>query len=162
MNMYAEQVLIRHLLRHREFDRSRPYSREHPGGHVKSEKALAELRASIAAEGILEPLIIHYDPRTRQALIGEGNHRIWLAAEAGLLAVPAVGTYSSPGYLFGRASSRHDVQGEPRLRPKVPDGYFPSMFRLSLVLPEFYFPEPPVPFIPGIDFEPCLVSQVAS
>ena len=153
---YAERVLISQLWRHREFDRSVRCSPARPWGTVKTPEQIAELAASIAADGILEPLLLHYDPLTRLALLGEGNHRIWLAREAGHSDVPVIAGHAPPGYLRRRAKPHHVVHGEPRLRPKQPDGYFPEVFRPSLVLPSCYFPGPTVPFIPFIDFEPGL------
>jgi ParB/Sulfiredoxin domain len=152
---YAEHVLIAELKQHREFDRSAPCSSANHGGHTKTPEALAELAASIAAEGVLEPLIVHYDPWTRRALIGEGNHRIWLAEDAGQLTVPVIATYTH-GYLHGRAGPQHIVPGEPRLRPEMPHGYFPSAFRPSLVFPPWYFATPPARPVQFVDYEPCL------
>ena len=156
---YTELMLITALKRHREFDRSTPCSPANPGGHVKSAADLASLRTSITASGVGEPLLIHYDPLTGWALIGEGNHRIWLAEQAGQLTVPALCVYARPGYLRGRAGPQHAVPGEPRLRPQEPHGYFPAAFRPSLVFPASYFPAPPEPFVPLVDYEPCLAGR---
>ncbi len=151
---YAEQMLIGELKRHREFDRSAPCSPANPAGHVKTAAQLAELAASIAANGVQEPLILHYDPQTRCALIGEGNHRIWLAEQAGHLTVPAIATHALPGYLRCRAGPQHAVPGEPRLRPQMPHGYFPSTFRPSLVFPPWYFAAAPARSVQFVDYEP--------
>jgi len=159
---YAERVLISELWRHREFDRSVPSSPAHPGGHTKTARQLAELAASIARDGILEPLILHYDPLTRYALLGEGNHRIWLAREAGHPDVPLIGVHAQPGYLRRRAGPEHAVDGEPRLRPVEPHGYFPAAFRPSLVLPLRYFARTPVPHVPFVDYEPGLADRQAA
>ena len=156
---YTELILITALTRHREFDRSRPYSPKHREGHVKTEAQVAALAESIAVNGVLEPLIVHYDPVTRRALIGEGNHRIWLAEEAGQLTIPAIGTHAPPGYLRSRAGPQHTVPGDPRLRPMEPHGYFPAAFRLSLVFPPAYFADPPVRFVDFIDYEPGLADR---
>lgn len=149
MTPYAEPVLIGHLWEHREHDRS------DPALVMRTPAQMAALAASIAADGITEPLLLHYDPLRRLAMLGEGNHRIVLARQAGLLAVPVVGTYIA-GMLDRRARPGHAVAGAPRLRPKVPDGYFPSVFRPSLVLPSWYFAEPPARLVPFLDVEACL------
>jgi hypothetical protein len=66
MSPYAEAMLIAELWKHREWDRSVPYSPAAPGGSSKTAAQIAELAAQIAADGVTEPLILHYDPWTRR------------------------------------------------------------------------------------------------
>ena len=159
MSPYAEAMLISELWRHREWDRSVPYSPAAPGGTSKTAAQIAELAAQIAAGGITEPLLIHYDPWIRRALLGEGNHRIWLAREAGQETAPVIATYIA-GYLDNRRGG-YVVPGEPRLQPQMPHGYLPSVFRPSLVFPPEYFPGPTRWLVPLLDYEPGLVSSLA-
>lgn len=144
MNIYAERMLIAKLKPYREFDRAaQPL---HGPDYVE------RLRQSIRKHGVQEELILHYDPVNRVALLGEGNHRLWLAEEAGYADIPVVATAVEPRYLSRRPAV--PVPGVPYLTPEPGHGYFPVMFRSSQVFPAAFFAEMPVRLIPGIDYIP--------
>ncbi len=49
---------------------------------------LSKLRNDILDNGITDPLVIEFDPKTNQALLTDGNHRLYLAARLGLRELP--------------------------------------------------------------------------
>ena len=53
--------------------------------------AWAELIGSLTEEGFREPLKLEYEPDSRRAYLGEGNHRLVAAGLAGYTAVPVWG-----------------------------------------------------------------------
>ena len=94
-----------------------------------------ELARSLREEGFREPLKLEYEPDTRRAFFGEGNHRLVAAGLAGYSAVPVWGLLGYPGE---RMSGARWVPGEPKLSRDEAHGYFPGSFRPSDVLPPHY------------------------
>ena len=97
--------------------------------------AWAELIRSLTEEGFREPLKLEYEPDSRRAYLGEGNHRLVAAGLAGYTAVPVWGLR---GYSSDRMRQARRVPGEPELKREQGTGYFPSSFRPSGVLPRSY------------------------
>jgi len=97
--------------------------------------AWAELIRSMTEEGFREPLKLEYEPDSRRAYLGEGNHRLVAAGLAGYTAVPVWGL---GGYSSDRMRQARRVPGEPELKREQGTGYFPSSFRPSGVLPRSY------------------------
>ena len=95
----------------------------------------AELTRSLKVEGFREPLKLEYDPDSRHAYLGEGNHRLVAAGLAGYVAVPVWGLR---GYGSERMRRARRVPGEPELTREQGHGYFPAGFRPSDVLPRSY------------------------
>jgi hypothetical protein len=74
-----ELVPIEVLKKYREYDRSQsPLNKE----------SYEELKADIMENGIKDILIITYGTETDTAILGEGNHRLAIAEELGIQAVP--------------------------------------------------------------------------
>jgi len=94
-----------------------------------------ELIRSLREEGFREPLKLEYEPDSRHAFFGEGNHRLVAAGLAGHSAVPVWGLMGYPGE---RMRGARWVPGEPKLQPDEEHGYFPGSFRPSDVLPPHY------------------------
>jgi len=97
--------------------------------------AWAELIRSRKEEGFREPLKLEYEPDSRRAYLGEGNHRLVAAGLAGYTAVPVWGLRGSGSERMRKA---RPVPGEPELKREAGTGYFPSSFRPSDVLPRSY------------------------
>jgi len=97
--------------------------------------AWAELIRSLTEEGFREPLKLEYEPDSRRAYLGEGNHRLVAAGLAGHTAVPV---WALRGYGSERIRQARRVPGEPELKREQGTGYFPSSFRPSDVLPRSY------------------------
>ena len=97
--------------------------------------AWADLTRSLTEEGFREPLKLEYEPDSRHAYLGEGNHRLVAAGLAGYTAVPVWGLR---GYGSERMRQARRVPGEPELKRENGRGYFPSSFRPSDVLPRSY------------------------
>jgi len=95
----------------------------------------AGLTRSLREEGFREPLKLEYEPDSRRAYLGEGNHRLVAAGLAGYAAVPVWGLR---GYGSERMRQARRVPGEPELMRENGRGYFPSSFRPSDVLPRSY------------------------
>jgi hypothetical protein len=95
----------------------------------------AELIRSLQQDGFREPLKLEYDPASRRAYLGEGNHRVAAARQAGYTAVPLWGLMGHDGERMRRAWR---VPGEPALKPEPGHGYFPASFRPADVLPCSY------------------------
>jgi hypothetical protein len=95
----------------------------------------AELTRSLTEEGFREPLKLEYEPDSRHAYLGEGNHRLVAAGLVGYTAVPVWGL---KGYSSERMRRARRVPGEPVLTREIGCGYFPSSFRPSDVLPRSY------------------------
>jgi len=91
----------------------------------------AELIQLLRQDGFREPLILEYDPRSRRAYLGEGNHRLVAADACGYAAVPVRGFRRGDSE---RIRGARRVPGVPVLTPDG-HGYFPSGFRPSDVLP---------------------------
>ena len=94
-----------------------------------------ELIRTLTEDGFREPLKLEYEPDSRQAFFGEGNHRLVAAELAGYSAVPVWGLKGYPG---ARMRSARRVSGEPKLKRDQEHGYFPGSFRPSDVLPRRY------------------------
>jgi hypothetical protein len=74
-----ELVPIEVLKKYREYDRlKKPMSRE----------IYEKLKADIMANGIKDIAIIMYGTETDTAILGEGNHRLAIAEELGIKAIP--------------------------------------------------------------------------
>jgi hypothetical protein len=95
----------------------------------------AELTRSLTEEGFREPLKLEYEPDSRRAYLGEGNHRLVAARLAGYSAVPV---WALRGYDSERMRQARRVPGVPELTRDNGRGYFPSSFRPSGVLPRSY------------------------
>ena len=95
----------------------------------------AELTRSLTEEGFREPLKLEYEPDSRRAYLGEGNHRLVAAGLAGYSAVPV---WALRGYDSERMRQARRVPGVPELTRDNGRGYFPSSFRPSDVLPRSY------------------------
>lgn len=94
-----------------------------------------ELVRTLTEDGFREPLKLEYEPDSRRAFFGEGNHRLVAAELAGHSAVPVWGL---KGYAGPRMRGARRVPGEPKLKRDVEHGYFPGSFRPSDVLPRRY------------------------
>jgi len=60
-------------------------------GEIKDQARVDKLAASIAEDGITEPLILEFHPETGLVWLGEGNHRLAAARQLGLDSVPVRG-----------------------------------------------------------------------
>ena len=90
--------------------------------------AWAELTRSLKEEGFREPLKLEYEPDSRHAYLGEGNHRL---VAAGLAGYTAVLVWGLRGHASERMRQARRVPGEPELKRENGRGYFPSSFRPS-------------------------------
>lgn len=114
-----------------------------------------QLLAEIAAQGILDPLILLYNPRNGAALLGEGNRRLAVAEALQWRWVPVRvhrATTLVPGHPLTSLS-----EFAPRVVPDarlLTDGYVPSDLRPSAVLPDYLLQEPDAGAEPDICEEP--------
>ena len=76
----VEMVAVDILWSFREFDR-----KEQP---VWSSQYVSELQNDIQENGIKNPLILRYNQHHRKAILIEGNHRLMIARELGIKALP--------------------------------------------------------------------------
>ena len=88
-----------------------------------------------SGHGIEEPLVLEYDPQTQWAYLGEGNHRLRAAEEAGVPEVPVRIERSRNAThvrdLEGRgAQAIHNTQAELGMG-HVPASLHPSMLQLT-------------------------------
>ncbi len=65
-------------------------------GEVTNQAKVDKLAASIAEDGITEPLILEFHPGTGLVWLGEGNHRLAAARQLGLDSVPVRGVRYEP------------------------------------------------------------------
>jgi len=129
----AELVPVSYLWGLREHTRQRAGTPGHGRAWSEEPENWDELKESIRAEGIREPLILDYNPYTGYALLSEGNHRLAIAKELGISCVPVrayrVVSRGVPG------------DGDSRYRPVAggatwPKGeYVPADLKPSQVLP---------------------------
>ena len=76
----VENVPVDKLLDFREFEREL---------NPNPETYHSDLVESIREHGVADPIIITYNPETRVAYIGEGNHRVKIAHMLGIENIPA-------------------------------------------------------------------------
>lgn len=70
-------------------DRYKEWDRTDEANHPGSAEKIAALREDLrSGTGIREPLDLHYNPRERWAVLGEGNHRLAAAKAEGVPEVP--------------------------------------------------------------------------
>ena len=86
------------------------------------------LAASIADEGWRDPLIVHYNPKTGKAWLGDGNHRLEAAKRLGYNRVPVKVLRSSGSGEYGEAAVK-----EADNFTRKPDGYVPGEFNPSMI-----------------------------
>ena len=87
-------VPVHVLRRFMEFDRTAP--EESQGEHSTS--AISGMVSDIqSGKGITEPLMVEYDDKAKWGWLGEGNHRLAAAIQAGLTHVPV--------RVYGRSSA---------------------------------------------------------
>jgi len=134
----VEHVRVDKLWSHREWNHGRgEYSYDREGGGPYAPKHDAESwdtnAASVAEGGIQEPITLHYNPKQRSAYIGEGNHRLHWAREAGHETVP-VRMWKTTEEMH----PRYKLPGQAKIQPNE-HGYFSGEFRPSDVLPEDWF-----------------------
>ena len=60
----------------------------HGNRQRRTKEELQELTDSIAKEGVNSPIILRYDPETKRANVGEGNHRLAVAEFLGKKTIP--------------------------------------------------------------------------
>ena len=65
-------------------------------GEITDQAKVDKLAASIAEDGITEPLILEFHPGTGLVWLGEGNHRLAAARQLGLDSVPVRGMRYEP------------------------------------------------------------------
>jgi len=65
-------------------------------GEITDQARVDKLAASIAEDGITEPLILEFHPGTGLVWLGEGNHRLAAARQLGLDSVPVRGVRYEP------------------------------------------------------------------
>ncbi len=152
----AAWVKIRNLLPYREYDhtpqgtRSLLDGRRYHGRYTPQEWD-AQV-ASVRSDGMREPVKIEYNPYQCKMYVGEGNHRIVWAAEAGWDAVPVWGLKGSK---YSDWEHAQQVPGEPDLTPELDhEGYFPASFHPGRVLPATWLHNPDEhPDYPGVPQE---------
>lgn len=130
-------VNLDQLKAHREWDRSSPHSWDNQQGHGYSPQEWDEQQESVRNEGIKNPLILHYNKRDHRAVIGEGNHRLVWAENAGHKSVPVRVVRDTSG---SRMGPQHSVQGPRQPWPK--DEWFPADLHPRQVLPSSYSTAP--------------------
>jgi len=123
----VDWVRLDELERFREYDRSQRLSTAAPGGHSYTPEDFAAQAADVARNGIRNPLILQYNPRNHRALLGEGNHRLVWAQQAGHHVVPVRGTRQ-------RGIDENEGARLPEVRYD-PSKHFPGDFAPSYVLP---------------------------
>lgn len=89
-----------------------------------------DMRASIAEEGIREPLLIELNPKEGYALLTEGNHRLAMADELGFKTVPVRVMRSK--YLNPQSHPRAKKVGNVKIKPDR-YGYIPGHMKPSEV-----------------------------
>lgn len=83
----------------------------------------SQLVDSLREEGVREVLHVKYDPKTHRAALGEGNHRVAAALQAGISHLPVVvHRWSIDDDLPGRTMT------ESKDFPREPDGYVKGQF----------------------------------
>jgi hypothetical protein len=94
---------------------AREYDRQ-PGGEDASrdEQSYAQLREDVRVNGIKDPVILDWDPETGKAYLSEGNHRVGIARELGLLDVPCRAV----------VGSRRSIERRPRTIQLTAAGMF--------------------------------------
>lgn len=114
----SELVPISELKKFQEFDR-RPGSE-----HGDNPERWQTLGDHIEQNGILSPTWLNFNPRSGRAYLGEGNHRLDLAAERGYTHVPVV-----------MYQHHHDSQYVPGVPVNIPaadkHGYLPQYMKPS-------------------------------
>ena len=91
-----------------------------------------KLKADIAKNGIKEPLILSYGVDTKNAIIGEGNHRLIIAKELGIKDVPVYAYRVSElkgykaGDMFGELSNK-----PVPVRGYIKEGHIPTPLKPS-------------------------------
>lgn len=134
----VEHVLIDKLWPHREWDHQPggySYDREGGGpyGWKHDQRSWEANRQSVADEGIREPLTLEYNPKQHAAYIGEGNHRLHWAREAGHTTVPL--------RVWRTSKEMHPRYNLPGSSP-LPEGeHVPQDLRPSQVLPADWIAE---------------------
>lgn len=135
MNQVTELVDVDVLWSYREFDR-----------HINNTttvQLLAKLTQSIIENGVMEPIMLEYNPHSGLCKIGEGNHRLVVLKALGIQRVPAYAVRSQ--YM---ERSKDTLRMAKMIFPKVllpriqrcndkPFDYiYPSYFKPSTILPE--------------------------
>jgi len=86
------------------------------------------LAADIAENGFNEPLIVHYNPKTGKAWLGDGNHRLEAAKRIGYNRLPVKVVRSSGSGEYGEAAVK-----EAENFTRKADGYVPGEFNPSMI-----------------------------
>jgi hypothetical protein len=60
-----------------------------PGNSTQQERVEHYRQALRSGEGFTDPIMVEFDPKTRLAMVGEGNHRLRAAVQEGASHVPA-------------------------------------------------------------------------
>jgi hypothetical protein len=62
-----------------------------PGNNIRSQEVVDRIAEDLrSGEGLHDPVMISQNPETRQAILGEGNHRLQAAIQAQVGYLPAV------------------------------------------------------------------------
>lgn len=86
------------------------------------------LAADIAENGFNDPLIVHYNPKTGRAWLGDGNHRLEAAKRIGYNRMPVKVVRSSGKGEYGDAAVK-----EAENFTRKADGYVPGEFNPSMI-----------------------------
>lgn len=135
MNQVTELVDVEVLWAYREFDRHI--------NNTTTAQLLAKLTQNIIENGVMEPIMLEYNPHSGLCKIGEGNHRLVVLKALGIQRVPA---YAVRSQYMERSKdlSRMAKTIFPKvLLPRVQrcndkpfDYIYPSYFKPSTILPE--------------------------
>lgn len=99
----------------------------------RNPEEMQELSDSMRIEGIREPLYVMYDPKSRRARLGEGNHRLRAAQMAGITHVPVVvHRWSVPDDSSAPVTESSDF---PRQDDYVPGQFHPRYIGLDQEAP---------------------------
>lgn len=115
---HVEMVPIEELDKYKEYDR-RKQPRDGP-------EEYEELKGKIAKNGVTQPLILKYNPKTGKSWVAEGNHRLAISQDLGISKVPV--RVKRSGLDDG------DFQAAPREHPTgghIPEDIAPSAIGFS-------------------------------
>lgn len=95
---YIEWVPVEYLDKIKEFDRGRQ--------PLLSKVDYEKLKADIKENGIKEPLMIYYYQQEKTVILAEGNHRLAIAKELGIKALPCRIIRNERSYDFAKGYTR--------------------------------------------------------
>lgn len=118
------------------------------------ESSVQDIKSDLEnGDGIMEPIVVAYDPDNGYAVVAEGNHRVEAAIQAKEEFVPVVVT-------TGNVSTEKDGEATPELVEKTPGFRFEAEMTRE-VNPYFIFPDSDIPSISdsGADLDQNAVPQ---